>query len=307
VLDASGDHRWLIAIFPTDYLWSLGMTEKVKRLTPTPNTLRELFLKSGNLCAFPNCSHLMMNEKGVFISQICHIEAAEVGGERFNKNMSNEQRRSATNLMLMCYAHHQETNDVDEFTVSKLQKMKADHEKRFGNPENIMLEKFTDQTEKNQPSNAKTLERLSAVLKGKVGFDDVESSVAELAEYVDRLRVTPLILRRFIGSVSKRIEKMRGTNVGRSYSSGESILLSDLTGVLGSSARSIYTRADELSAYGFGDNDEIETNNGPKPAVRIRHLRNGWPLWPDLVKFCENAPEPIEVFTEHLDFARLDE
>jgi hypothetical protein len=31
------------------------MTEKAKRLAPTPQTLREVFLKSGNLCAFPGC------------------------------------------------------------------------------------------------------------------------------------------------------------------------------------------------------------------------------------------------------------
>jgi hypothetical protein len=83
------------------------MEEKAKRLTPTSDTLRELFLKSGNLCSFPGCPQLMMNLEGVFIAQICHIEAAEEGGERFNQNMTNEQRRSAANLMLMCYEHHQ--------------------------------------------------------------------------------------------------------------------------------------------------------------------------------------------------------
>lgn len=282
------------------------MAEKVKRLTPTSKTLRELFLKSGNLCAFPNCSHLMMNEKGVFIGQICHIEAAEDGGERFNKNMTNEQRRSSSNLMLMCYAHHQETNDVDEFSVPRLQKIKSDHEKRFGNPESIMLEKFTDQTETTKPSTAKSLARLASVLGSQVGFDDIDNSTAELEEYVERLRVTPLILRRFIGAVSKRIEKMQGTNVVRSSMYGESILLSDLKGAMGISERSIFDRANELAGYELGDTDEIETNNGPKPSVRIRNLNSGWPLWSDLVRFCEAADEPIEAFTERLDFSLLD-
>jgi hypothetical protein len=48
----------------------------------------------------------MLNIEGTFIGQICHIEAAEEGGERFNLNTTNEQRRSAVNLMLMCYEHH---------------------------------------------------------------------------------------------------------------------------------------------------------------------------------------------------------
>lgn len=140
------------------------MAETPKRLKPTPETLRELFLKSGNLCAFPNCNQLMMNAKGVFIGQICHIEAAEEGGERFNELSSNEKRRSVSNLMLMCYAHHQETNDVDLYKVQRLQKMKAVHEGRFGSPESIMLQKFEDQTESNRPTSAKTLARLYAVL-----------------------------------------------------------------------------------------------------------------------------------------------
>ena len=88
------------------------MTEKPKRLAPTTDTTRELFLKSGNLCAFPGCGRLMMNGDGVFIGQVCHIEAAEEAGERFNLAMSNEDRRAFSNLMLMCYEHHQITNDV---------------------------------------------------------------------------------------------------------------------------------------------------------------------------------------------------
>ena len=55
------------------------MEANAKRLAPTADTLRELFLKSGNLCAFPACGKLMMNAEGVFIGQVCHIEAAEEG------------------------------------------------------------------------------------------------------------------------------------------------------------------------------------------------------------------------------------
>jgi hypothetical protein len=40
-------------------------------------------------------------------------------------------------------------------------------------------------------------------------------------------------------------------------------------------------------------------------AVSIRDL-DGWPLWVDLAKFCEKAPEPMEGFTVDLDFGRLD-
>ncbi len=94
------------------------MKQKPKRLTPTPETLRELFLKSGNLCAYSDCDRLMTNADRVFIGQVCHIEAAEPNGERFNPSMTNEQRRAGSNLLLMCYEHHTITNDVRKFPVA---------------------------------------------------------------------------------------------------------------------------------------------------------------------------------------------
>lgn len=122
------------------------MPEKVKRLTPKPETLRELFLKSGNQCAFPGCSRLMMNGDGDFVGQICHIEAAETGGERSNPQMTNEARRSIKNLMLMCYEHHVVTNNVTKYPVPVLQKMKKEHEAKFTLVEKKMLKAIEDQT-----------------------------------------------------------------------------------------------------------------------------------------------------------------
>ena len=63
------------------------------RLTPKTNTLKALFAKSGNQCAFPGCDHPMINKKNQFIGQVCHIESALPGGERFNKESNDEFRR----------------------------------------------------------------------------------------------------------------------------------------------------------------------------------------------------------------------
>ncbi len=60
------------------------MSETPKRLAPTKETLRELYLKSGNLCMFPGCAERIMDKDGKFVGQISHIEAAEPRGERFN-------------------------------------------------------------------------------------------------------------------------------------------------------------------------------------------------------------------------------
>lgn len=95
------------------------------------DVLRDLYLLSGNQCAFPGWTRTILNDKGNPVGQVCHIEAAMPGGERFNPNQTNEERRAFSNLMLLCYDHHIETNDVEKYTVKRLKKMKQDHEKNI--------------------------------------------------------------------------------------------------------------------------------------------------------------------------------
>lgn len=102
------------------------------RLAPTVDTLRSLFAKSGNICTFPGCANHLIDENNKFVGQICHIEAAESGGERFNPSQLDEERRSHNNLILFCYTHHVETNDVNKYPVKVLKQFKLEHEKRYG-------------------------------------------------------------------------------------------------------------------------------------------------------------------------------
>ena len=60
----------------------------------------------------------MIDDDGTFVGQVCHIEAAEKGGERFNEKQTNEERRNFANLMLMCYDHHRVTNDVENILLN---------------------------------------------------------------------------------------------------------------------------------------------------------------------------------------------
>jgi hypothetical protein len=97
------------------------------RLATTTDVLRSLFARSGNQCAFPGCTQPLINEKNKLIAQICHIEAASEGGDRYNPSGNDEHRRSYENLLILCYPHHIETNDVDEYPVARLLKIKREH------------------------------------------------------------------------------------------------------------------------------------------------------------------------------------
>jgi hypothetical protein len=103
---------------------------KVKRLNPTADTKRTLFLLSMNQCAFPSCLHNIINENNQFIGEICHIEAANEGGERFNMKQTNEERRHISNLILMCPIHHKTTNNTNIYNVEKMIEIKLKHEKK---------------------------------------------------------------------------------------------------------------------------------------------------------------------------------
>lgn len=61
------------------------------------------------------------------LSNICHIEDAEVGG-RFNPKMTDKERASFENLILLCPNHHIETNNIGKYTVDSLKEMKQKHE-----------------------------------------------------------------------------------------------------------------------------------------------------------------------------------
>jgi hypothetical protein len=101
------------------------------RVAPKTDVLRALFARSGNQCAFPDCTQSLINDKNKFIAQVCHVEAASEGGERFNPKGNDDHRRSYENLLIMCYPHHIETDDVREYPVDRLLQIKREHEQLF--------------------------------------------------------------------------------------------------------------------------------------------------------------------------------
>lgn len=83
---------------------------------------------SGNECAYPDCNHPIFNDEGLYIAHLCHIHAAEKGGQRFNEDQTDEERRSPNNLLFLCHRHHKET---DLMTADELRIIKKEHESQF--------------------------------------------------------------------------------------------------------------------------------------------------------------------------------
>ena len=97
----------------------------------TQATIKRLFARSGNRCAFPNCTLPIVEDEGAITGTICHIKARSKGGPRYDPKQTAEERRSFGNLVVMC-ARHGKLIDADPktYTVEVLQAMKAEHERK---------------------------------------------------------------------------------------------------------------------------------------------------------------------------------
>lgn len=122
----------------------------------TQATIKKLFASSGNQCAFPDCTQNIVDEEGNMIGEICHIEAAEQGGLRYNPAQTDKQRAHYNNLILLCGNHHtviDNPDNINKYTVDLLKGMKENHEdnyiyKRYEVPQTV-IEKILNTTQQN--------------------------------------------------------------------------------------------------------------------------------------------------------------
>jgi hypothetical protein len=103
----------------------------------TSLTLKRLYGKSGNCCAYPKCQVELIYETGN-LSDICHIEALNAEGPRYNSSpdITAQDRNSEPNLILLCKNHHHIIDQKDEdgspyYSTVQLKAMKQRHEELF--------------------------------------------------------------------------------------------------------------------------------------------------------------------------------
>lgn len=154
------------------------------------DVIRSLLARSGNKCAFPGCTHPVVNEINKLVAEICHIEAAEEGGPRYNLNQSDYERRGYDNLIILCRRHHLETHYVNLYSVERLRKMKYDHESQFAeNPfkvdESLIykiqaeMEHYWDVVERLH-NTAHQCADLKIEVDTKASFDDITDEINKL-------------------------------------------------------------------------------------------------------------------------------
>lgn len=96
-------------------------------------TIKSLFAKSQNRCAMPDCRAALVIGDTV-VGEICHIRARRKGGARYDPTLSEEEKNSAVNLVLLCQTCHTlvDRDKRGAFPVEWLEGVKAQHERGGG-------------------------------------------------------------------------------------------------------------------------------------------------------------------------------
>lgn len=97
---------------------------------PSLTTLKRLFARSNNHCAFPECALPIVEDSGVVTGIVCHIKARSKGGPRYDPRQTNEERHDFSNLILLCARHSKLIDSAPRtYTVEVLREMKEAHER----------------------------------------------------------------------------------------------------------------------------------------------------------------------------------
>lgn len=287
--------------------------EIAKRLKPLPDTVRYLFAHSGNVCAFPGCDHPLIDRNGLFVAQVCHIEAAEPGGERFNARMTNEERRHRKNLLLMCHRHHVETNDVARFDVEHVRRIKEDHEGQYAAgklpvPETqfeeavqaIVASSIVDQTKRTRLVPPQTLARWNRETSDDgrgLTPEELRGSLDEmLLPMLESLGKLPVDTRGVLLVVVER---------GEPYGGDIGLPFHELEHATGADADLLSRHVETLRRYSIARMDDEWRENDVLMWVATWDL-DGWPFWRSLKDYSRDTGLALEDFIMELRFDLLD-
>jgi hypothetical protein len=275
--------------------------------------VRQLFAHSGNRCAFDPCDQPLIDSWANFIGQVCHIRAALPGGERFDAKMTNEQRRSPSNLLLMCHPHHVRTNDEGRFDVAAMEAIKRAHEARFAAASPALSEAQVDQAVEYFVESSivdRTYEtpyrvplscaRINAVNGWGVTEDQAAGTAAEVAQYVKNLRRVPVDARAVLAAAVDRGSASGGVMDYRVY-----CLLADVALATGTSDEELRVFAAVLEKWGIGQIDRDFDDIGMEYLAIGRHDL-GWNIWEETKNFADATNQSVRAFAVELRFDLFD-
>jgi hypothetical protein len=277
------------------------------RVPPSAKVLRQLYVLSGNLCAKPQCNSVLVNANGTFVGEVCHIKAERPNGARYDKTLSEEQRRAAENLILLCSTCHTLVDsEPKKFTVGLLTKWKREREARFQEVGDTLRQSYIknirDEADYIDLSVPLTLNAFTGYLDEQNIIHNIdETTPKEIAEYVDQLKHVSMPDRLLIVTI---IEKAIAMGGGREYEHGIAIHPDDLKTIIIDNSRLSDYRIGKLGKtlernhLGYLDADE-------EPSLSLKVPCSGLG-WSELKEFLESSDRSLKDLLCDLKFGLLD-
>ncbi|MDE0209295.1 MAG: HNH endonuclease signature motif containing protein [Boseongicola sp.] len=281
------------------------------RLAPKASTLRRLYAHSGNLCANPGCSTVLVNANGSLVAAVCHIAAAKKGGPRFDASLTPEQRRQFDNLILLCRTCHALVDaEPERYSVVTLAKWKRERESQFKSVGQTLrrhyLAAISDDADTIGAFGPRTLKRYVEFLDDdNIGHelddaDTLRDTIDELENYVGRIRHLSSEDRQLLAAV---IAKALVLDQTPSFASGLAVHPDDL--------KTIRSGNRNLSGYRVGRLGEaLERHNlgfiePDEPSLRVSDPADHVP-WIAIDDFLRQQASDVSHLLIHLDFSVFD-
>lgn len=274
------------------------------RLPPLSNTTRELYVYSGNQCAFPGCTEVLLKPNGTWNCQAAHIHGVGVGAARGVHSLDDDQLREPANLVLLCPNHHVEIDNKaleGTYTVKYMQEMKANHEERFRTAL-VSLERIVDSTAGVVVKRPQNLGALAGFCDNMTEEEKRQNADAA-APFVDALAKQPISLRDVIvlvlvhGRPRSRFGGLRSKAIAAPFARIE--------------AAAQITRHDLMERVKALQDDgliavEEDENTWFLVLVDPTASSIGWDLFEEIHNFADGDRMVIERVVSELDFTALD-
>ncbi|MGZ0017658.1 hypothetical protein [Yeosuana sp. AK3] len=154
---------------------------------------KKLFALSGNQCCFPSCTERVYNlEEDVLLGEMCHINAVNPNGARYDSELPIDEINSFDNILLLCPTHHVFIDkNVEKYDSSALREMKANHENKFYNKASEFEELFEETAHGIASDRIEELKAIDASLKPEVYELLPEKNIyPETKDYITRSMTT---------------------------------------------------------------------------------------------------------------------
>lgn len=278
-----------------------------KRLKPLANTLRELYIFSGNMCAMPDCKTLLIDEYGTWIGEVAHIYAASNGGPRANSDLSSEDRRKGDNLILVCSNCHTKIDSNEAlFSAEKLREIKTVHEAIYRNGlQQAELKDCADEYTITWPQSLGALEAIPSDEHYKEAFKSLHTVATRLSKVPPDTRD---FLAKCLKRSSERLRSARNTEL--------EVLIAEIKGSLSIggiriSNNELRNHMQILEKYDFAYYEEIDDLTGHRESIVLKDEADILSTARSIAKdeqtvTSEGCPVTLETILVRLDFSSFE-